>query len=396
MSTAPLLDPSRLAELRTLLVEEGVDGWLLFDFRDQNPPAHALLGLGKTTRRAFALYPREGDPILLHHAIEASAWRGWQWEKRTYSGWEELERKLDELLRGRGRLAAEISPGSAVPTVDRIPAGVAELIRRSGVELVSSATFISAFHSRWSAEELHLHRKAAGLLPAVARGAFELAARRAHGGDPMGEGELSEWIHAELRTRGISEGIGCSVAGGVNASDPHYHPEGAGAPIGVDTLLLVDLWGAFPGGVAADQTWMGFLGGEPTPRQRQVWEAVRDARNGALTFLRERWDAGNEVRGFEVDDVARGILRERGLDRWFVHRLGHSMDRELHGSGPNLDNLETRDDRRLLEGLGFSVEPGVYIPGELGLRTEVNVYWGPDGPEITGPTPQDELLLFPG
>jgi Xaa-Pro aminopeptidase len=148
-------------------------------------------------------------------------------------------------------------------------------------------------------------------------------------------------------------------------------------------LLLIDLWGAFAGSVAADQTWMGMLGSSIDARTREIWEAVRDARDAALTFLRERATAGAEVRGYEVDDVARGLIEERGFGDRFVHRTGHSIDIELHGSGPNLDNLETKDDRVLVPGVGFSVEPGIYVPGEIGVRAEVNVHWGPDGPEVT-------------
>ncbi len=396
MSPAPLLDPARLPELRDLLRTEGADGWLLFDFREQNPIAHSLLGLGKTTRRAFALFPREGDPILLHHAIEGSAWRGWPWEARRYAGWREMETELARLLESSTTLLAEVSSGNAVPTVDRLPSGIAELIRSEGIALASSANLITAFHSRWSDEGLRLHRSAARIVRDVAHRAFEHAAALSHAGASIHEARLADWIRRSLADAGLTVGADCSVAVGERASDPHYHPADAGAPIEPDSLLLIDLWGAFPGGgIPADQTWMGFMGSTPTPRMEEIWSAVRDSRDAALSLLTERWEAGQPLRGYEVDDAARALLEERGLAEWFVHRLGHSIDQELHGSGPNLDHLETRDDRLLLPGIGFSVEPGVYIPGEIGVRTEVNVYWGPEGPEITTPEPQVQLLRFP-
>ena len=396
-----LLDPGRLGELRALLPQVGADAWLLYDFRDQNPLAHALLGLEKTTRRAFALFPREGEPRLLHHAIEASAWRGWPWETRRYSGWRELATELKELLEGVDTVAMEVSPGDQVPTLDRVPMGVAELVRETGVRIVSSGDLVSHFHSRWSDRGLELHWTAARTVREVAHGAFARAAEAVGAGDPVSEGHLMDWIRERLRDEGLRDQEDCIVAVGRNAADPHYHPGGgregpAGALLGPDSLVLIDLWGRHPDeGVAADQTWMGFLGTDPPPRAVEVWEVVRDARDRALDFLVERGERGEEVRGWEVDQVARDVMEERGFLRYFVHRLGHSIDSELHGSGPNLDHLETRDERRLLPGVGFSVEPGIYVPGEIGVRSEVNVYWGEDGPRVTTPDPQRDLLLFP-
>jgi Xaa-Pro aminopeptidase len=186
----------------------------------------------------------------------------------------------------------------------------------------------------------------------------------------------------------------CIVAIGPRASDSHYAPVGPGETINRGDLLLIDLWGAFEGSVAADQTWMGVLDATVDARAQEVWEAVRDARDAALRFLRESFDAGREVRGCDVDDVARALIEKRGFGEHFVHRTGHSIDTALHGSGPNLDNLETRDDRLLVAGVGFSVEPGIYVPGEIGVRSEVNVHWGESGPEVTPSEIQKEIFLL--
>lgn len=372
----------------------GLDGWLLYEFHGLNPVAVTLLGLGKTTRRSFVLLPSEGPPVALIHAIEASAWRHWPFARCTYSGWRELERRLDELVGGYKRLAMEISPGGAVPTLDLVPAGIAAEISAAGVEIECSGDLVSRFHSVWSRQQLTDHTRAARIAAEVASRAFERAADAVRAGRPATEGALSEWIRGELRSSGLVDSVDCIVAIGPRASDPHYAPEGEGEVIERGCLLLIDLWGSFEGSVPADQTWMGMLGPSVDDRTREIWEAVRDARDAALTFLRERYRNKAAVRGFEVDDVARAVIAQRGFGANFVHRTGHSIDTDLHGSGPNLDNLETRDDRRLVPGVGFSVEPGVYVRGEVGVRSEVNVYWGPEGPVVTPGDPQREIFLL--
>lgn len=394
MSTALLCSPDGIERVQRALRDQDLDGWFLYEFHGVNPIAVQLLGMGKTTRRGFVLIPEKGRPVALIHAIEASSWRHWPFESRTYSSWQEMEAELRELLDGCTRLAMEVSPGAAVPTLDYLPAGMAGLILSLGVEAVSSGDLVSRFHSVWTPEQLQMHRQAAEIVADVAQQAFARAAAAVESGPPTNEGDLSEWIRSQLRAHGLTINPDCIVAIGRTAADPHYSPEGKGETIAVGDLLLIDLWGAFDGAVFADQTWMGLLSGAVDSRTQEIWNAVRDARDAAVTFLREQFELGGEVRGYEVDQVARALIADRGYGEYFVHRTGHSMDIDLHGSGPNLDNLETRDDRLLVPGVGFSVEPGIYIPDEIGVRSEINVYWGPDGPEVSPRDIQQEIFLL--
>lgn len=394
MSEALLCNPDGIARVQEALRDQGLDGWLLYEFHHINPVPVALLGLGKTTRRAYVLIPAEGEPVAMIHAIEASSWRHWPFARRTYSGWRDMEEQLADLVAGRPRLAMEVSPGAAVPTLDYVPAGIAGVLLEHGVEIASSGDLISQFHSVLTPEQLASHRKAAEIVKDVARRAFERAADAIRAGQPTNEGALSEWIVAELRSEGLVDQVSCIVAIGPRASDSHYAPVGPGETINRGDLLLIDLWGAFEGSVAADQTWMGIMASSVDARTQEIWEAVRDARDAAVDFLRERFAAGDEVRGFEVDDVSREVIRQQGYGEYFVHRTGHSIDTDLHGSGPNLDNLESRDDRRLVEGVAFSVEPGIYITDDIGVRSELNVYWGPEGPEVTPGEIQTEIFTL--
>lgn len=394
MSEGLLCTPDGIEMVQAELRAHELDGWLLYEFHHINPVPVALLGLGKTTRRAFVLIPADGEPVALIHAIEASSWRQWPFERRVYSGWRDMEEKLRELVEGRVRLAMEVSPGGAVPTLDYVPAGIAGVLLSHGVQIASSGDLVSRFHSVLTSGQLEDHRKAAEIVKDVARGAFERAADAIRGNEPTTESELSRWIESELETQGLVDQVGCIVAIGPRASDSHYAPVGEGETIRRGDLLLIDLWGAYPGSVPADQSWMGIMAAEVDARTQEVWEAVRDARDAAIDFLRTRAKEGEEVRGFEVDDVARAVIEERGYGPHFVHRTGHSIDTDLHGSGPNLDNLESRDDRRLLPGVAFSVEPGIYIEDDIGVRSEVNVYWGDDGPEVTPSESQREIFTL--
>jgi len=288
----------------------------------------------------------------------------------------------------------EVSPGAAVPTLDYVPAGLAEVLLRTGIEAASSGNLVSRFYSVWTDQQLQDHLEASEILPRIAREAFGMAASAIKAGRPTNEGALTAWINAELDRHGLTANRACIVAVGRTASDPHYEPVGDGETIRRGDLLLIDLWGGKPGSVPADQTWMGMMGREVDARTREIWEAVRDARDAGLEFLKARFDAGEEVRGYEVDDVSRGLIEERGYGAYFVHRTGHSIDTVLHGSGPNLDNLETRDDRLLIPGVGFSVEPGIYLLGDIGVRSEVNVYWSAEGPVVTPAEIQREIFFF--
>lgn len=381
----------RLPEIQEGLREAGLDGWLLYDLHARNPVSGALLGLGDMTRRYFALIPARGEPTALMHGIEATPWEAWPWQRLTYVGWQALDDRLAELVAGR-RVAMEFSAGDAVPAVDYIPAGVAELVRAAGAEIVSSADLITRFYARWTDDGVASHDRAARILAETAREAFARAADAIRAGEELREGHLRRWVLDRLAERGAGVGADSITANGRNAADPHYETGEVGDVIREGDVLLLDLWSKeSEDAIYADQTWMAILASEVPDAVQGYWEAIRDARDAAVEFLQEEWAAGRRIQGSQVDDAARAVIRDRGWADWFIHRTGHSIDRETHGMGPNMDNLETRETRTIIPGVGFSIEPGLYVPGEVGLRTEINVYVGEDGPRVTTPDPQREI-----
>ena len=391
-----MLTPDTLPELQRALKDAGLDGWLIYDFQGANPIAAGMLRLeGMVTRRIFALVPRTGVPVALTHAIEQGPWRNWpkEWGRERYSSWKSLEAGLGRLASGK-RLAMEYSPGDAVPYVDRVPAGVLEMVRAAGAEVVTSGELISRFYALWSADGIASHVRAAEVIAAIAREGMTMAGQRARTATPMMEHELDQWILERFARASLEVDHGPIVAAGENAANPHYHAS-AGHPreIRSGELLLVDLFAHEKGGVFADQTWMAAIGA-PSARATEVWTAVRDGRDAAITMLRERAGGATTLRGGELDDAARDVIRARGFGDYFTHRTGHSIDpRSLHGAGPHIDNLETREERLLIPGVGFSIEPGVYIAGEIGVRSEVNAYITEQGAVITPRDYQRDLLV---
>jgi Xaa-Pro dipeptidase len=391
-----VLQPESLPALQSALHEAGLDGWLLYDFHGLNPVAVGMLQLsGMTTRRFFVYIPRSGSPVAITHAIEQGPWLGWptKWRKEKYSSWRTLESLLAGLVSGK-RVAMEYSQGDAVPYLDRVPAGVLEMVRSAGATVVSSGGLVSAFYAVWSDDQRASHERAARAVSTLGQEAIRLAGSRADSASPMTEYALQKWIRERFEAGGLETDHGPIVAIGPNAANPHYEPTAQhSATIKRGDILLVDLWAREKNGVFADQTWMGSLGA-PSERDTGIWLAVRDARDAAISLLRERLDARQPVRGGEVDDAARAVITSRGYGEHFIHRTGHSIDpRDLHGSGPHIDNLETREDRALIPGVGFSIEPGVYLAGDVGMRSEVNGFIGADGLLITPTDYQNELMI---
>lgn len=385
-----------VSRIQAALRETGMDGWLLYDFRGINPIAVAILGLsGFVSRRFFVFVPVEGRPTAITHAIEQAPWKDWRadWKIQSYSSWKVLESSLKALVAGK-RVAMEYSPGDAVPYLDRVPAGVIEMVRAAGATVVSSADLVSKFYAVWSEAQRASHQRAAETIARVAKAAFVIAGDRAKGSTPITESELQGWIREQFNAAGLETDHGPIVAIGPNAANPHYEPASSGsAGIERGCILLIDLWAREKAGIYADQTWMGSLG-TPSGRDIEVWEAVRDARDAAIDLLRKSAGKAGPLRGAQVDDAARAVIESRGFGEYFIHRTGHSIDPiELHGSGPNIDNLETRDERALVPGVGFSIEPGIYLANDVGIRSEVNAVIQDDGVLITPASYQRDLII---
>jgi Xaa-Pro aminopeptidase len=380
-----------LAELRQALAGGDLDGWLLFDFHGLNPVAARVLDrTGMNTRRLFVLLPREGEPVAVAHKIELQGLESFPGRVIPYARWSELHAALGSIVAGR-KLAMEISPEDAVPYLDRVPFGVVELLRRLGATVVPSGALVSRFAARWSRSEAEDHRAAAEILASVARETLARVVRQSD--EKISESTLQAQVVAAVEAQGLVFDDPPIVAFGANSANPHYESSPR-ATLQSGDVVLLDLWaGRSRTTVFADQTWIGFAGSRPPQQVVEVWRTVREARDAAIEAIRRAAADRQPIAGYEADRAARMVVERAGYGDAFVHRTGHSIDRDLHGSGPHIDDYETHDDRQLIPGIGFSVEPGIYLPGAFGIRSEVNVYWGESGPEVTPREPQVDLIV---
>ena len=418
-----MIPPDRIDRIQGALREEKLAGWLLFDFHGTNPIARAVLGFGegatapKTTRRWFYLVPAGGPPHKIVHRLEPHALDHLPGEAHVYLTWQELERTIAAVT---GTLRAAAGSGSSRPTntpamappavameyssrarlpyVSRVDAGTVELVRGAGVEVVSSADLAQRFGSALDLPSRADHRSTGALLDGFIRGAFDRARDAALAGGPLTEVALQRWLLDQFDAAGLRTADPPTIAVNAHSGDPHFTttPE-LDLPIRKGDFLLIDAWAKSvrPGAIYADYTQVGFLGPSVPESHRKIFDAVRDARDAAIAYVTEGFRAGRPVRGCEVDDAAREVIRARGYADRFVHRTGHSIGEEVHGNGVHLDNLETRDERRLIDGTLVSVEPGIYLQ-EFGVRSEVNLLI--DGGEVvvtTGPIQREISALLP-
>ena len=368
-----------LAQVQGAIRQHGGDGWLFCDIARRDGIAYRVLGLDMsrmTTRRWYYFVPAQGAPKKLVHGIERNRLDGLPGEATLYVGWKELHERLQTMLAGCRRLFMQYSPENNLPLVSVVDAGTVELLRRFGKEVISSANLVQLFEAAIDEEGIRSHKSAGAKVQRIKDAAFRLAIDSVKAGKQLTEWDVQQFIVEEFgKEKLTSDGLPPIVAVNAHAADPHFEPKPAGsAPIREGDRLLIDLWARenVHEGIYYDITWCGFMGKRPDEEYRRLFDVVVQARNLTKEFIAQRMAQRKPVFGWEADDVCRGFIASQGLAEYFIHRTGHSIHKTVHGNGVNLDNLETRDDRELIPGTCFSIEPGIYR-GEIGVRSEIDV-----------------------
>ncbi len=386
-----------LQAIQAALREQNIDAWLFYDHHRRDPIAYRVLGLSDSlfvTRRWYYLLPAQGEPAKLVHKIEAGHLDTLPGTKTEYAGWQELGGKLQSMLAPYKRIAMEYSPDNRVFVISLVDAGTIEVVRSFGKEVVSSGDLVSKFEATWNDEQIKSHFEARDAIDKIVAAAFKEIGNRVRNGG-TNEHAIQQWFQEAFRRENLATDDGPIVAVNANSGNPHYEPSAThSAPIKEGDFVLLDVWAKKnrPEAVYYDITWTGFVGNNPSDRQREVFDVVRRGRDAGVEKVKSAIAAGKVLAGWEVDDAARGSIQQAGFGDYFIHRTGHSIATEVHGNGPNMDNLEVHDVRRILPNSCFSIEPGVYLP-EFGVRSEVNVLVREHSAEVTGKI-QEEIVLI--
>jgi Xaa-Pro dipeptidase len=387
-----------IREIQKALAADKLDGWLLYDFRGSNVIAQRMVGLGDqiTTRRWYYYIPATGTPKRIVHAIEAHNLDHLPGEKIVFRSWEDLHHSLLTALKGAKRVAMEYSTENEIPYIAQVDAGTIELIRKLGMEVVSSGDLVQLFEARWTPEQTASHFEAVKRVDETKNDGFRFITENLRAGKKISEYDVQQFMWGVFDQKGITADHPAIVAVNANASDPHYAPtEDRTSVISEGDLVLIDIWGKLkqPGSIYGDITWMGFAGKEVPERYKKIFGILKGAQQRALQLIQQNFQKGEITYGWQADQAARTHIADAGYGDYFLHRLGHSIGQTVHGNGANLDNLETRDRRKLIQHTGFSVEPGIYLQ-EFGVRSEYDVYIGEDGPVITSPEQTEIVALL--
>jgi Xaa-Pro dipeptidase len=392
--------PMNLQAIQAALREHRLDGWLFYDHHHRDPIAYRILGLDENSfvsRRWYYFIPSEGEPRKLVHRIESGKLDSLPGTRDEYSSWQELEQKLEALLDGAATLAMQYSPRNAIMYVAMVDAGTVELIRSMGKNVVSSADLVSVFEAVLTEQQITTHFEAQRRLDAVLAAGWKYIGESVRKGPAITEFDVVEFLQSSMEKAGLWTDHGPNCSAGPNSADSHYDPTPETArTIQQDDFVLIDIWAklAAPGdpnqpdptAIWYDITWTAVVNREPSPREQLIFNTVRDARDAAIEAVQRAYATGQPIAGWQADDAARNVIRSAGFGEWFTHRTGHNIEVSLHGNGAHLDNLETHDERLLLPNTCFSVEPGIYFPGEFGVRSEVNMITRPGSAVVTGPS----------
>jgi Xaa-Pro dipeptidase len=373
---------SRVSEIQSALKQQGFDGWLFYDFRGSDILTPRILKTERLggSRRWFYFIPTQGEPVKVVHAIEPDQIDVLPGKKLIYREWGLLKKQVDAAIHsqknGKARIAMQYSPNNDIPYISRVDAGTIEMVKSLGVTIDSSADLVQQFEAVWTDEQHAMHTEAATKMQKVIIETFADIKRRINASIPTTENDVQQFMMKRYEEEGMNPSP-MIVAVNANAASPHYFPrQGKGAPINRGDLVLIDTVTKVkkPRAPAADLTWVGYVGETVPEEYTKVWNIVFEAQQSALKAIRDAFKAGRPITGAQADDVSRGVIAKAGYADQFLHRTGHSIGEEGHGNGANIDNLETRDSRRLIPRTAFSIEPGIYLEGKFGIRSEIDVY----------------------
>jgi Xaa-Pro aminopeptidase len=390
-----------LEKIQHALREKELGGWLFYDFHNRDLMAYHILGMDAakmTSRRWFYFIPAKGEPKKLVSSVEKFKLDSLPGSKQVYLAWTQQHTLLKKMLGKPKRIAMQYSPKNNIPYVSIVDAGTMELVKSFGHKVVSSADLVQMFEAIIDEPGFQSHLEAGRIVDQIRAQAFEEIAKAIRERRSINEYEIAQLILSKFAENGLTTDNSMPIVGvNEHPADPHFEPTPQNAHVvkNGDTLLI-DLWAKKKavGSIYYDITWCGYVGNNPPPKYVQIFNVVCNARNAAVNFIQDKFSKGEKCYGWQVDDVCRNVVKRAGYGKHFVHRTGHSIGEEVHGNGVNIDNLETKDERPIVPGVCFSIEPGIYLEGEMAVRTEINVFVTQKGEVLVTGEKQNELVLL--
>ena len=386
-----------LNAIQKTLTDFKLNGWLFSDYRGNDPLGKRILNLSnhvRHTRRWYYFIPQSGVPMKIVHSIERDILDSLPGKKIVYMGWQEMEAKLKSLFNPGARIAVQYSPNNAIPYVSRLDAGTYELLHSFKLKLISSADLLQLFVAKWTDSQLNTHKNAARQLYEVVENTFRYVKRKVKGHQEINELKTQKYVMTEIKRRGLIFDHVPIVAVGKNSGIPHYYPSpDRNDPVYRGSLLQLNLWAKEKGesAVYAIIAWVGYIGDQVPAEYSEKFKLICDARDSAVKYIDSAMKKGKAIHGWEVDEMVRNHLAEQGYDSYFLHRTGHSIGRQVHDTGVNIDNLETRDERQIIAKTCFTIEPALYF-SDYGMRTEINVFVDSKGAHVYTQPIQTEIV----
>ena len=367
--------------IREALTKEGADAWVIVDYENRNKTLVEFLGNRMLTRKIFLVFPRDKKPFIICHSIDTVFLRDEEITKafdlKVYHTWQEMLDIEKKEFAEYKKVLMDISEFGLLPRISLADYGSVEFVKSLGIEVASSGNLLQRFSALYSDRAYELQLLANKKTLMIKDEAFAKIKELILKNGETSEYEIQKFICDRFHEEGMVYDDPAIVAIGKNASDPHYGPsKEVSSPIKKGDLVLIDMWAKMddPEGVYADITWMGYVGEEVPEVYANRFEILKKAIEADFEFLKNELPK-RAVAGYEVDQISRDYIKEAGFAEYFVHRTGHNIavDVSPHGPGVNIDNYESHDTREIIDGVTFSLEPGIYAP-DFGMRSETNVY----------------------
>ena len=391
-----------VSQAKEFMEANSIDGWLLYDYRGMNPIFWDTVGeIPNVTRPCWLWIPTNAMPRLIVSYVDQNRFEHLGIETNFWVSRDQMIGELQSVLSSATTVAMEYSPMGTLPRASKVDGGTLELVRSLEVSIVTSSDLIQYATQRWDDGQLETHLIASNILTTTVKEAYDFIGENIQSGPT--EYEVAEFIRSRFDEKGLYSPDGPVVAANAHAADPHFDPtEDTSVSIKEGDWILIDLWGKLKNGydstppqdaMYGDITWTAYVGTDVPSKHQEVFKTVIGARDAAISLFEKSYGQGRELEGWELDSVARKYINQKGYGDFFSHRLGHSLGREVHSNAVNLDGWETNDTRHLLPRIAVTIEPGIYLPGEFGVRSEIDIFYYEEGPKVTTERQTEPYLI---